>query len=70
MLQVDICEVEVYALHEHICSYEHFRVGVVEHGAVIAHALHGRFVLYFYVVGEMVDKTKLTEFRNVGHIYN
>ena len=35
---VGVCEVEMHAFHQHVGSDEHFRVGVVNHGAVVAHA--------------------------------
>ena len=52
----------MYTLHKHIGSYEHFRVGIVKYGAVVAHAFDSRFVLCLYVIGEMMDQSELTEF--------
>ena len=39
MLQVDIGEVEVYALHEQVGGDEYLAVGVGENGAVVADAV-------------------------------
>ena len=61
MLQVDIGKVEVYTFHKHVGGNKHLRVGIMEHGTIVAHAFDGGRVLDFDIVGEMAYKAKLTE---------
>ena len=49
------------ALHEHVGGDKHLRVGVVHHGAIVAHAPKRGLVLELYVVGEPVYEAELTE---------
>ena len=61
VLQVDVGEVEVYALHEQVGGYEHFAVWIGEHGAVVADAVFRTIVLGCDVFGEAVDESELAE---------
>ena len=49
MLQIDVCQVEVYTLHQQIGSNEHFLVWVAQYSTVITYALLGALVFYLNV---------------------
>ena len=61
MLHVDICQVEMHALHQHVCCYEHFGMRIMKYGAVVSHAVLCRFVFYLYVFSEMLYQSELTQ---------
>ena len=62
MLHIDVGEVEVYPFHEHIRGDESLFISVVHHCAVISYAFLCAFILEFYVLSEVSDKAKLTQF--------
>ena len=62
MLHINISEVEVDTLHEHIGGDEHLFVGIVEHGTVIANTFDGRLILKCNTLSEPINETKFTQF--------
>ncbi|CUQ42213.1 Uncharacterised protein [Segatella copri] len=60
MNHVNIGKVEMYALHQHICSHEHLLVWIMHHGTIVAYTINCRLVFLFITFGEMVYKTEFT----------
>ena len=59
VLQVDVGEVKVYALHQQVGGDEYFTVGIREYGAVVAYAVLRRIVSGFQFFCEAVDESEL-----------
>ena len=65
MLQRRVLQVEVHTFHQQVGGDQHLSAfGILEDGAVIAHALQRLAVFCLYVVGEVVNKPELTQFCN------
>ena len=60
MLEVDICQIEVYALHEHVGGDEHFCIWIVKYGAVIAYAVLCRLIVGLDVIRQTVYQAKFS----------
>ena len=60
MLQVYVCEVKMHAFHQHVGGDKHLLVGVVHHGAVVAHTHEGGGVVWLYVFCKVADKPEFS----------
>ena len=60
MLHVDICEVEVHALHQHVGGDECLLAIVVENGTVIPHPIHRGGILGLEILCQSVDKSEFS----------
>ena len=52
----------MHSFHKHVGADEHFTVGIMEHGAVVAHTVKSGFVLGKITVGESVYESEFSEF--------
>jgi hypothetical protein len=60
VLKVDIGEVEVYSLHQHVRRDEYLAVRIVEDGTVVAYTIQGRCILWLDVFCQSVDEAELS----------
>ena len=61
MLEVDVGEIEVDSLHEHVGGDEHFLIGVGEYSAVVAYAVFRTLILFLQVFRETVNQSELSD---------